>query len=102
LTNIKGVTSVLLIYRAQTIIDIVAKHAFDAANKFTVSQRHEIQQLWGSIREQLAQRKYSKTGSGKLDATPFERLSSQYAKEHISIRRAVGSSGERAAEQWLG
>ncbi|CAM6100034.1 unnamed protein product [Calypogeia fissa] len=87
---------------AQTIIDILAKYAYDAVSKFTVSQRQEIEHLWGTIREQLVTRKYSKPSTGKLDVTPFERLSSQYAQEHISIRRAVGSSGERSAEQWLG
>ncbi|KAG6556782.1 hypothetical protein Mapa_001728 [Marchantia paleacea] len=87
---------------AQTIIDILVKHAFDKLSKFTAPQRQAIEQLWSSIREQQSRRKQGKSTSGKLDVTPFERLQSQYANERISIRRAVGSSGERSAEQWLG
>ncbi|BBN07468.1 hypothetical protein Mp_4g04000 [Marchantia polymorpha subsp. ruderalis] len=87
---------------AQTIIDILVKHAFEKLSKFTVPQRKAVEQLWGSIREQQSRRRQGKSTTGKLDVTPFERLQSQYANERISIRRAVGSSGERSAEQWLG
>lgn len=88
--------------RAQTIIDILVKHAYDNALKFTSVQRNAIENLWTSVREQQMRRKQGKSSSSKLDVTSFERLQHQYSRETISIRRAVGSSGERSAEQWLG
>ncbi|CAM6036150.1 unnamed protein product [Sphagnum compactum] len=87
---------------AQTIIDILVKHAYDNALKFTSVQRNAIENLWTSVREQQMRRKQGKSSSSKLDVTSFERLQHQYSRETISIRRAVGSSGERSAEQWLG
>ncbi|KAL2629888.1 hypothetical protein R1flu_014574 [Riccia fluitans] len=87
---------------AQTIIDILVKHAYDKRSKFTVTQRQALEQLWSSIREQQSRRKQGKSTTGKLDVTAFELLQRQYASERISIRKAVGSSGERSAEQWLG
>ncbi|KAL3687825.1 hypothetical protein R1sor_014134 [Riccia sorocarpa] len=87
---------------AQTIIDILVKHTYDKRSKFAVPQREAIEQLWSSIREQQSRRKQGKSTTGKLDLTAFEFLQNQYASERISIRKAVGSSGERSAEQWLG
>jgi hypothetical protein len=80
----------------------LVKHAYDNALKFTSVQRNAIENLWTSVREQQMRRKQGKSSSSKLDVTSFERLQHQYSREAISIRRAVGSSGERSAEQWLG
>lgn len=88
--------------RAQTVIDILAKHAFDNINRFTSRQRDAIEKLWSSIREQHIRRKQGKSVTGKLDMNAFEWLQDKYAREKISIRHAVGGSGERRAEQWLG
>lgn len=87
---------------AQTIIDIMVKQAFDDISKFTAQQRNAIKKLWGSVKEQQVRRKQGKTGGGKLDVTAFERLQNEYAQAKISIRHAVGASGDRSAEQWLG
>lgn len=90
------------ICRAQTIIDILVRHAFDNRDKFTSIQKIVIEKLWASVREQQTRRKQGKSTTGKLDVTSFERLQDQYSREHISIRRAVGHGGGRSAEQWLG
>lgn len=87
---------------AQTMIDILVKHAYDNISKFTAQQRDAIEKLWASIREQQQRRKQGRSAAGKLDVTAFERLQEQYANEKISIRRAVGGSGERRTQQWLG
>ncbi|GAB2303020.1 hypothetical protein Dimus_037011 [Dionaea muscipula] len=86
----------------QTVIDILAKHAFDNISRFTACQRDAIERLWTSIREQQARRKQGKTVSSKLDVNGFEWLQQKYANEKISIRHAVGGSGDRRCEQWLG
>jgi hypothetical protein len=88
--------------RAQTIIDILVRHAFDNRDKFTSIQKIVIEKLWASVREQQTRRKQGKSTTGKLDVTSFERLQDQYSREHISIRRAVGHRGGCSAEQWLG
>ncbi|KAJ7543302.1 hypothetical protein O6H91_09G032200 [Diphasiastrum complanatum] len=87
---------------AQTIIDMTVKYAFDNITRFSAPQREAIEKLWVSVREQQFRRKQGKSSSGKLDVTAFERLQHMYAGEKISIRRAVGSGGDRTAEQWLG
>ncbi|CAL9071246.1 unnamed protein product [Musa textilis] len=87
---------------AQTVIDILVKHAFDNIDKFTARQRDAIEKLWASIREQHIRRKQGKSATGKLDMNAFEHLQEKYAREKISIRHAVGGGGERRAEQWLG
>lgn len=87
---------------AQTMIDILVKHAYDNISRFTAQQRDAIEKLWASIREQQQRRKQGRSAAGKLDVTAFERLQEQYANEKISIRRAVGGSGERRTQQWLG
>ncbi|KAL9273554.1 hypothetical protein AKJ16_DCAP14114 [Drosera capensis] len=86
----------------QTVIDILAKHAFDNISRFTAHQRDAIEKLWASVREQHIRRKQGKSVSGKLDVNGFEWLQQQYASEKISIRRAVGGGGDRRCEQWLG
>lgn len=86
----------------QTVIDILVKHAFDNVARFTSQQRDAIPKLWASIREQQNRRKQGKSVTGKLDVNAFELLQQKYANEKISIRRAVGSGGERRAQQWLG
>ncbi|PON55450.1 nucleolar/coiled-body phosphoprotein [Parasponia andersonii] len=86
----------------QTVIDILVKHAFDNVAKFTSRQRDAIGKLWASIREQQMRRKQGKSITGKLDVNAFEWLQQKYAGEKISIRHAVGGSGERRAQQWLG
>lgn len=86
----------------QTVIDILAKHAYDNISRFTSKQRDAIEKLWTSIREQHIRRKQGKSVSGKLDVNAFERLQQKYASEKISIRRAVGGGGGRHCEQWLG
>ncbi|KAI6692699.1 hypothetical protein NL676_020409 [Syzygium grande] len=86
----------------QTVIDILVKHAFDNVSRFTSRQREAITKLWASIREQQTRRKQGKSVSGKLDVNAFEWLQQKYATEKISIRRAVGGSGDRRAQQWLG
>ncbi|WCJ43814.1 hypothetical protein M5689_024527 [Euphorbia peplus] len=86
----------------QTVIDILVKHAFDNVERFTSQQRDAIQKLWASIREQQARRRQGKSVNGKLDVTAFEWLQEKYSTEKISIRRAVGGSGDRRAQQWLG
>ncbi|KAG9441458.1 hypothetical protein H6P81_017312 [Aristolochia fimbriata] len=87
---------------AQTVVDILAKHAFDNIGKFTSQQRNAIEKLWLSIKEQHTRRKQGKSVTGKLDMNAFEYLQQKYANEKISIRHAVGGSGARRAEQWLG
>eukprot|EP01018_Ginkgo_biloba_P034681 Gb_28620 [translate_table: standard] len=87
---------------AQTIIDILVKHAFDNISRFSAQQRDAIEKLWASIREQQTRRRQGKSATGKLDVTAFERLQERYANEKISIRHAVGGCGERRAQQWLG
>ncbi|MCO5611342.1 hypothetical protein L7F22_065595 [Adiantum nelumboides] len=87
---------------AQTIIDILVKHAFDNISKFTSKQRRAIENLWSSVKEQQIRRKQGKSATGKLDVTGFERLQSQYSQAKISIRHSVGADGDRGAEQWLG
>ncbi|XP_068645626.1 uncharacterized protein [Aristolochia californica] len=87
---------------AQTVVDILAKHAYDNIGKFTSQQRHAIEKLWASIKEQHTRRKQGKSVTGKLDMNAFEWLQEKYANEKISIRHAVGGSGQRRAEQWLG
>ncbi|KAK8946223.1 hypothetical protein KSP40_PGU014018 [Platanthera guangdongensis] len=86
----------------QTAIDILAKHAFDHINRFTLRQREAIGRLWSSIKEQHVRRKQGKSITGKLDMNAFEWLQEKYAHEKISIRHSVGGSGERRAQQWLG
>ncbi|KAG6519262.1 uncharacterized protein LOC121967429 isoform X1 [Zingiber officinale] len=86
----------------QTVIDILVKHAFDNIDRFTSQQRDAIEKLWASIREQHIRRKQGKSVTGKLDMNAFEWLQEKYANEKISIRHAVGGSGERRAQQWLG
>ncbi|KAK9732889.1 hypothetical protein RND81_04G030000 [Saponaria officinalis] len=86
----------------QTVIDILVKHAYDNVSRFTARQRDAIEKLWASIREQLTRRKQGKSVSGKLDVTAFEWLQEKYSHETISIRRAVGGTGDRRASQWLG
>ncbi|XP_030534947.1 uncharacterized protein LOC115744013 [Rhodamnia argentea] len=86
----------------QTVIDILVKHAFDNVSRFTSKQREAITKLWASIREQQTRRKQGKSVSGKLDVNAFEWLQQKYATEKISIRHAVGGSGDRRAQQWLG
>ncbi|KAG0488335.1 hypothetical protein HPP92_007146 [Vanilla planifolia] len=86
----------------QTVIDILAKHAFDHIDRFTLRQRQAIQKLWASIKEQQIRRKQGKSVTGKLDMNAFEGLQEKYANEKISIRHSVGGGGERRAEQWLG
>ncbi|OIT40073.1 PREDICTED: uncharacterized protein LOC109237270 isoform X1 [Nicotiana attenuata] len=86
----------------QTAIDILVKHAFDNISRFTSRQRDAIGKLWASVREQQVRRKQGKSVSGKLDVNAFERLQAKYATEKISIRRAVGGSGDRKCQQWLG
>lgn len=86
----------------QTVIDILVKHAFDNVSRFTSRQRDAIGKLWASIREQLTRRKQGKSVSGKLDVTAFESLQEKYSNEKISIRRAVGGTGDRRCQQWLG
>ncbi|XP_074311408.1 uncharacterized protein LOC141647203 [Silene latifolia] len=86
----------------QTVIDILVKHANDNVSRFTAKQREAIEKLWASIREQLTRRKQGKSVSGKLDVTAFEYLQEKYSHETISIRRAVGGTGDRKASQWLG
>lgn len=87
---------------AQTIIDILVKHAVDNISKFTAQQRIIIEKLWSSVKEQQIRRKQGKSGTGKLDVTGFERLQNQYSQAKISIRHSVGAEGDRGAEQWLG
>lgn len=86
----------------QTAIDILVKHAFDNVSRFTSRQRDAIEKLWASVREQQVRRKQGKSVSGKLDVNAFEHLQQKYANEKISIRRAVGGSGDRKCQQWLG
>ncbi|KAK4369805.1 hypothetical protein RND71_009280 [Anisodus tanguticus] len=86
----------------QTSIDILVKHAFDNVSRFTSRQRDAIEKLWASVREQQIRRKQGKSVSGKLDVNAFEHLQAKYANEKISIRRAVGGSGDRKCQQWLG
>ncbi|XP_060184509.1 uncharacterized protein LOC132614151 [Lycium barbarum] len=86
----------------QTSIDILVKHAFDNVSRFTSRQRDAIEKLWASVREQQVRRKQGKSVSGKLDVNAFEHLQAKYANEKISIRRAVGGSGDRKCQQWLG
>ncbi|KAH6805708.1 nucleolar/coiled-body phosphoprotein [Perilla frutescens var. frutescens] len=86
----------------QTAIDILAKHASDNISRFTTRQRDAIEKLWASIREQQTRRKQGKSVSGKLNVNAFEWLQEKYAGEKISIRRAVGGSGDRRCQQWLG
>ncbi|KAK3010663.1 hypothetical protein RJ639_010835 [Escallonia herrerae] len=88
--------------QSQTVIDILVKHAFDNISRFTSQQRDAIGKLWASIREQQTRRKQGKSVSGKLDMNAFESLQAKYANEKISIRRAVGASGGRRTQQWLG
>ncbi|KAG0488330.1 hypothetical protein HPP92_007141 [Vanilla planifolia] len=88
--------------KCQTVIDILAKHAFDHIDRFTLQQRQAIQKLWASIKEQQIRRKQGKSVTGKLDMNAFEWLQEKYANEKISIRHSVGGGGERRAEQWLG
>lgn len=95
-------TMVLIVHRAQTIIDILVKHAVDNISKFTAQQRIIIEKLWSSVKEQQIRRKQGKSGTGKLDVTGFERLQNQYSQAKISIRHSVGAEGDRGAEQWLG
>lgn len=90
------------VFRCQTVIDILVKHAFDNVARFTSRQRDAIEKLWASIREQLTRRKQGKSVTGKLDVNAFEWLQQKYANENISIRHAVGGGGERRAQQWLG
>eukprot|EP00262_Sarcandra_glabra_P021143 TRINITY_DN8758_c2_g1_i1.p1 TRINITY_DN8758_c2_g1~~TRINITY_DN8758_c2_g1_i1.p1 ORF type:complete len:395 (-),score=84.62 TRINITY_DN8758_c2_g1_i1:37-1221(-) len=87
---------------AQTVIDILVKHAFDNIERFTSRQRDAIGKLWTSIREQHTRRKQGKSVTGKLDMNAFEWLQEKYASEKISIRHAVGGGGDRRTEQWLG
>ncbi|XP_010935760.1 uncharacterized protein [Elaeis guineensis] len=87
---------------AQTVIDILVKHAFDNVDRFTSQQRDAIENLWASIKEQHVRRKQGKSVTGKLDMNAFEWLQEKYAHQKISIRHAVGGGGERRAEQWLG
>ncbi|OAY75786.1 hypothetical protein ACMD2_01366 [Ananas comosus] len=87
---------------AQTVIDILVKHAFDNIDRFTCRQRDAIEKLWASIKEQHIRRKQGKSVTGKLDMNAFEWLQEKYSHEKISIRHAVGGGGERQAEQWLG
>ncbi|CAN6455370.1 unnamed protein product [Victoria cruziana] len=87
---------------AQTVVDILVKHAFDNIGKFTAQQRNAIEKLWTSIREQMTRRKQGKSVTGKLDMNAFEMLQEKYANEKMSIRHAVGGGGDRRAEQWLG
>ena len=89
-------------FRAQTVIDLLVKHAFDNISRFTSRQRDAIEKLWASIKEQQIRRKQGKSVTGKLDMNAFEWLQEKYASEKISIRRAVGGGGERRAQQWLG
>ncbi|KAL8166658.1 hypothetical protein V2J09_008157 [Rumex salicifolius] len=86
----------------QTVIDILAKHAFDNVSRFTAKQREAIKKLWASVHEQHVRRKQGKSVSGKLDMNGFEWLQDKYANEKISIRRAVGGNGDRRCQQWLG
>ncbi|MCD9644070.1 hypothetical protein HAX54_032048 [Datura stramonium] len=86
----------------QTAIDILVRHAFDNVSRFTSRQRDAIEKLWASVREQQVRRKQGKSVSGKLDVNAFEHLQQKYANEKISIRRAVGGSGDRKCQQWLG
>ncbi|KAK7376314.1 hypothetical protein VNO78_34780 [Psophocarpus tetragonolobus] len=86
----------------QTVIDILVKHAFDNAARFTARQRDAVGKLWASIREQQTRRKQGKSVNGKLDVNAFEWLQQKYASEKISIRHSVGASGDRRAQQWLG
>ncbi|XP_010558744.1 PREDICTED: uncharacterized protein LOC104827288 [Tarenaya hassleriana] len=86
----------------QTVIDILVKHAFDNVSRFTKRQREAVGRLWASVREQQIRRKQGKSVTGKLDVTAFELLQNKYANEKMSVRRSVGASGERRAEQWLG
>ncbi|KAL0913702.1 hypothetical protein M5K25_017181 [Dendrobium thyrsiflorum] len=86
----------------QTVIDILAKHAFDHTDRFTLRQREAIEKLWTSIKEQQIRRKQGKSVTGKLDMNAFEWLQEKYAHEKISIRHSVGGGGERQAQQWLG
>ena len=88
--------------RAQTVIDILAKHAFENMQRFTARQREAVEKLWASILSQQIRRKQGKAVSGKLDVTAFEALQEKYSHVKISIRRAVGGSGDHRAEQWLG
>ncbi|GAB2273231.1 hypothetical protein Dimus_008032 [Dionaea muscipula] len=85
--------------RCQTVIDILAKHAFDNISWFTARQIDVIERLWTSIREQQARRKQGKMVSSKLDVNGFEWLRQKYANEKISIRHAVGGSGDRRCKQ---
>ncbi|CAN6724893.1 unnamed protein product [Malus baccata var. baccata] len=86
----------------QTVIDILAKHAFDDIARFTSKQRSAIEKLWASIREQHNHIKQGKSVTGKLDVNAFEWLQQKYATEKISIRHSVGNSGDRKTEMWLG
>ncbi|KAF3606780.1 hypothetical protein DY000_02051489 [Brassica cretica] len=86
----------------QTVIDILVKHAFENASRFTSQQRQAVEKLWASVREQHLRRKQGKSVTGKLDVTAFETLQDKYANEKMSIRRSVGANGERRAQQWLG
>jgi hypothetical protein len=88
--------------RAQTIIDILVRHAFDNRVKFTALHQSAIEKLWASVRDQQIRRKQGKSTTGKLDVTSFERFQEQYSRETISIRRGVGQGGGRSAETWLG
>lgn len=85
----------------QTVVDILVKHAFDNIDRFTTQQRHAIEKMWVSIREQQMRRKQGRSVTGKLDMNGFELLEQKYANEKISIRKSVGG-GTRRAEQWLG
>ncbi|KAI0500555.1 hypothetical protein KFK09_018769 [Dendrobium nobile] len=69
-----------ILYRCQTVIDILAKHAFDHMDRFTLRQREAIEKLWTFIKEQQIRRK---------------QVQEKYAHEKISIRHSVGGGGER-------
>ena len=88
--------------RAQTIIDILVRHAFDDRMRFSTLHQLAIEKLWASVRDQQIRRKQGKSTTRKLDVTSFERLQEQYSRETISIRRGVGQGGGRSAETWLG
>ncbi|KAB2621392.1 proteoglycan 4 [Pyrus ussuriensis x Pyrus communis] len=86
----------------QTVIDILAKHAFDNVARFTSKQRSAMEKVWDSIREQHNRTKQWKSVTGKLDVNAFEWLRQKCATEKISIRHSVGNSGDRKTEMCLG
>ncbi|GBG71011.1 hypothetical protein CBR_g8309 [Chara braunii] len=88
---------------AQVLIDITIKHAHDHLDRFILPQCELIKKLFTSVKEQQQKRRLGRAGGGKGDdTTSFERVAMKWASEKVSIRGAVGASGDHGAETWLG